>query len=143
MMTFKQRTMALWIQKWKVPSSSGDSEYTVSVGQNGEWGCSCKHWIHRRTDCRHIKEKRAEVAPFYIANDQAISSKRKSTFLAKADTFLRVRNKDNETKSAKAIQRRAAIPESVPVIPSARAAPAFDSSEIRDITRVVSLDDDF
>jgi hypothetical protein len=29
--------------------------YTVTH-DNGEWACSCPHWIYRRGECKHIKE---------------------------------------------------------------------------------------
>ena len=44
-----------WIKKWKVKSDSSDREYTVSISENGTWGCSCPVWKFRRQECKHIE----------------------------------------------------------------------------------------
>ena len=44
-----------WIKKWKVPSSSGNGTWTVSLSDEGTWGCSCPVWKFRRQECHHIK----------------------------------------------------------------------------------------
>lgn len=43
-----------YINRFKVPSSSGGSTYLVSQRRtSGEWCCSCRGWItHRR--CKHL-----------------------------------------------------------------------------------------
>ena len=43
-----------YINRFKVPSSSGTSSYLVSQRRtSGEWCCSCRGWItHRR--CKHL-----------------------------------------------------------------------------------------
>jgi len=49
--------MALWVEKWKVPSETSDREYTVAKNKFGEWGCDCAAWKFqrgRRHDCKHI-----------------------------------------------------------------------------------------
>ncbi|MBT9164812.1 MAG: hypothetical protein DDT23_00819 [candidate division WS2 bacterium] len=48
----------MWIRRWKVKSGSGDSEYTVSMKENGDFACSCPKWKFKkgeREDCHHIK----------------------------------------------------------------------------------------
>ncbi len=122
--------MPRWIQKWKVPSSSRDAEYTVSIGENGEWGCSCKHWIHRRTDCRHIKEKRQELGAIYSAKDAGMSSQKKPLPSARpADTFLKIR-----TKPAQRLE---------PTPPRPVFATRTNRATQEEATRIISLDDDF
>jgi len=44
-----------WIKKWKVLRSSGDGFWTVSLSDEGTWGCSCPVWKFRRQECHHIK----------------------------------------------------------------------------------------
>ena len=49
--------MDKWIKRWKVPSDSSDSIYTVAVDYDGNFGCSCPQWKFRRRtggDCKHI-----------------------------------------------------------------------------------------
>ncbi len=46
--------MPKWVQSFSVPSSSGHGEYTVSLADDGSYGCSCPHWKFRRQPCRHI-----------------------------------------------------------------------------------------
>lgn len=46
--------MPKWIQSFTVPSSSGHGDYTVSLAEDGSYGCSCPHWKFRRKTCRHI-----------------------------------------------------------------------------------------
>lgn len=48
-----------WVNRWEVFSDSGKS-YIVAQKDNGEWGCSCPHWIHNRKKildgkCKHIR----------------------------------------------------------------------------------------
>ena len=44
-----------YIKKYTVPSDSvAGKEYLVSQTDKGEWQCSCKHWITRHVECKHI-----------------------------------------------------------------------------------------
>lgn len=43
-----------WVKKWKVEGSKGNI-YTVSLSNEGEYGCSCPVWSFRRSECKHIK----------------------------------------------------------------------------------------
>lgn len=51
--------MTKWLRQWNVPSSKGDKDYTVSVGINNNWACSCPHWKYRCNGtsdvCKHIE----------------------------------------------------------------------------------------
>ena len=47
--------MAKWIKKWDVQGSKGNT-YTVSLGDDGSYGCSCPVWKFRREECKHIKQ---------------------------------------------------------------------------------------
>jgi hypothetical protein len=65
METERRRVMA-WVQKFEAQSfTDNERRYTVSVDDNGKWGCSCKGWIFKYRkqglDCQHIIEKKAEV----------------------------------------------------------------------------------
>jgi len=44
-----------WKQRWYV------SSYTVSMDENGNFGCSCPHWKFRREECKHIREVKEEL----------------------------------------------------------------------------------
>lgn len=44
-----------WVKRWKVPSSSGNGDYTVAIDKDGNYGCSCPVWKFRRQECHHIK----------------------------------------------------------------------------------------
>jgi hypothetical protein len=46
-----------WVQRWKVPRSSGGGDWTVAVDADGNWGCNCPRWIFTtpRKDCDHIR----------------------------------------------------------------------------------------
>ena len=44
-----------WVEQWEVVGSKG-TIYKVSRADDGTWGCSCPNWIHRHTDCKHIRE---------------------------------------------------------------------------------------
>jgi len=59
--------MARWVDKWTVRGNSGVG-HTVSVSDNGEWGCSCPAWKFKKRDakargemCHHIMQKKAEI----------------------------------------------------------------------------------
>jgi hypothetical protein len=50
--------MSRWIEKWKVPSTSGKTFYTVSKDEQDRWGCSCPAGKFRRTqdgNCKHVR----------------------------------------------------------------------------------------
>jgi len=51
--------MPKWIEKWKVPRSSGEGTWTVSRAEDGTWGCSCPRWKFRREQCHHIQAVQA------------------------------------------------------------------------------------
>lgn len=52
-----------WVQSWQMPSESrAGVEYTVSVSDDGTWGCSCPRWKFKRVECHHIQEKKLEIA---------------------------------------------------------------------------------
>lgn len=43
-------------RRWEVPNSKNTGKYAVTYEvATKSWGCSCKGWIHHRTDCKHIK----------------------------------------------------------------------------------------
>ena len=46
-----------WVQRWKVPKSTGDGDWIVAVDVEGNWGCNCPKWkfTFPRKDCDHIK----------------------------------------------------------------------------------------
>ena len=52
--------MPKWIQKWKVPSNTSDKVYTVSIAEDGTWGCSCPAWKFHRKQCDHIKDTQSK-----------------------------------------------------------------------------------
>ena len=62
-----------WIHRWGVLSSKSDKTYTVSLADDGTFGCSCLAWTRRRIECRHIKEvkhdHRAEIERAAMAAD--------------------------------------------------------------------------
>lgn len=44
-----------YVKKYTVLSDSvAGKEYLVSITENGQWQCSCKHWITRHVECKHI-----------------------------------------------------------------------------------------
>lgn len=49
-----------WVQKWEVEGNSGNI-HTVSVSDDGTWGCSCPVWKFRRQTCHHILNKKADL----------------------------------------------------------------------------------
>jgi transposase len=40
--------------RWKVPSQSGNGNYTVLVTRDGSWACTCPDHEERLADCKHI-----------------------------------------------------------------------------------------
>jgi hypothetical protein len=46
-----------WIEQWKVKGSTGNV-YTVSLGHDGKYACSCPAWTRNmpRKNCKHILE---------------------------------------------------------------------------------------
>lgn len=49
-----------WVEQWKTKGSTGNV-YTVSLGYDGKYACSCPAWTRNmpRKDCKHIAEIRA------------------------------------------------------------------------------------
>ena len=46
-----------YLKKYTVSSESqAGKEYLVSITENGQWQCSCKHWTTRHVECKHIKK---------------------------------------------------------------------------------------
>lgn len=44
-----------YAKKYIVPSENTvGTEYLVSITENGQWQCSCKHWTTRHVECKHI-----------------------------------------------------------------------------------------
>ena len=45
-----------WVERWVVPSESGNGEYIVSKDKDGNYACSCIGWTRHfpRRDCKHI-----------------------------------------------------------------------------------------
>jgi len=45
-----------WVKQWEVESSDGKRYYTISLSDQGVWGCSCPAWTRHmpRVDCKHI-----------------------------------------------------------------------------------------
>lgn len=49
-----------YVKKYTVPSDSvAGKEYLVSITENGQWQCSCKHWTTRHVECKHIARVKA------------------------------------------------------------------------------------
>jgi Fanconi anemia group M protein len=43
------------LRSWQVPSESRPGvEYTVTLGDEGTWSCTCPHFTYRRAECKHI-----------------------------------------------------------------------------------------
>jgi ERCC4-related helicase len=53
------------LRSWLVPSESKPGvEYTVTLGADGTWTCTCPHYTYRRAECKHIlKVKEGLSAP--------------------------------------------------------------------------------
>jgi RimJ/RimL family protein N-acetyltransferase len=52
-----------WVERWITRSRTHRGRtYVVALRRDGVVGCSCPHWIYRRSDCRHIAEWRVTVA---------------------------------------------------------------------------------
>jgi Fanconi anemia group M protein len=53
------------LRSWRVPSESKPGvEYTVTLGNDGTWSCTCPHYTYRRVECKHIlKVKEGFSAP--------------------------------------------------------------------------------
>lgn len=48
-----------YIHRYSVPSSNGDTTYTVAERDDGEWTCSCPRWKFKRESCKHIAAAQA------------------------------------------------------------------------------------
>jgi Fanconi anemia group M protein len=53
------------LRSWRVPSEAKPGiEYTVTLGEDGTWSCTCPHYTYRRVECKHIlKVKEGFSAP--------------------------------------------------------------------------------
>ena len=53
------------MRSWRVPSETKpEAEYTVTLGDDDSWSCTCPHYTYRRTECKHIlKVKEGFSAP--------------------------------------------------------------------------------
>jgi uncharacterized Zn finger protein len=53
------------LRSWRVPSELRPGvEYTVTLGEDGTWSCTCPHYTYRRAECKHIlKVKKGLSAP--------------------------------------------------------------------------------
>lgn len=69
--------MPKWIKKWDVQGSKGNT-YTVSLGDDGSYGCSCPVWKFRREECKHIKGVKANNGQGGEQLDAPIKAKAKS-----------------------------------------------------------------
>lgn len=47
-----------WVRRWTV-NGSGEKPWTVSLSDQGIYGCSCPRWKFRREECHHIQQVRA------------------------------------------------------------------------------------
>lgn len=53
-----------WVKRWATASQTHRGRtYVVALRRDGVVGCSCPHWIYRRSDCRHIAAWRRLVGP--------------------------------------------------------------------------------
>jgi len=53
-----------WVARWVTRSrTQRGRSYVVALRRDGVVGCSCPHWVYRRSDCRHITAWRVAVAP--------------------------------------------------------------------------------
>ena len=51
-------TIGKWIKKWTVDGSV-DKPWTVSLSDQGIYGCSCPRWKFKREECHHIGQVKA------------------------------------------------------------------------------------
>jgi Fanconi anemia group M protein len=60
------------LRSWRVPSESKPGvEYTVTLGDDGSWSCTCPHYTYRHTECKHIlkvKERLSAPGPSYVVH---------------------------------------------------------------------------
>ena len=55
--------IGVWIDKWKVPSSSRPGvSHIVARSSEGVWGCSCEAWRYRRIVCSHIVKIKSSIS---------------------------------------------------------------------------------
>lgn len=71
--------MDKWTAQWKVKSSSGNGLYTVSLGKDGKYACSCPAWTRNmpRKNCKHI----TEVLNSMVAKEWLKPSKKKAKYV--------------------------------------------------------------
>lgn len=48
-----------WVKQWQIEGNSG-TIHTVSVSDDGTWGCSCPVWKFKRKECHHIMEVKVQ-----------------------------------------------------------------------------------
>lgn len=82
-----------WIAQWKVKSSTGSGLYTVSLGRDGKYACSCPAWTRNmpRKDCKHITDVRENV----IAKDWLKPVKKKAKYvlaMVNKPTYIKATN---------------------------------------------------
>ncbi len=58
-----------WIKKWVVENKNGNGEYTVSLSNKNEWGCSCPVWKFRRIECKHIRNVRFSPGSYEVKEE--------------------------------------------------------------------------
>jgi hypothetical protein len=51
-------TIGKWIKRWAV-QGSGPKPWTVSLSDQGVYGCSCPRWKFKREECHHIQQVKA------------------------------------------------------------------------------------
>ena len=79
--------MDKWVKRWKVPSDSSDSIYTVAVDYDGKFGCSCPQWKFRRRtggDCKHIiriKNGEIPIKVSVVSSHPAFPEKKKAVVI--------------------------------------------------------------
>jgi Fanconi anemia group M protein len=60
------------LRSWRVPSETKPGvEYTVTLGDDGSWSCTCPHYTYRRVECKHIlkvKEGLSAPGPSYVVH---------------------------------------------------------------------------
>lgn len=51
-------TIGKWVKRWTV-NGSEDKPWTVSLSDQGVYGCSCPRWKFKREECHHIQQVKA------------------------------------------------------------------------------------
>lgn len=74
--------MSRWVQSWPIEGSKGDS-YTVSVDENGCYGCSCPVWKFKRLECKHILKLK-----YILGADSSIMPSKPKPIVSQPDPVL-------------------------------------------------------